>query len=68
MPLDDALTVVADDFLLPELAPELGPVPEALLEPLVLLATVSCPEISENKNGGETIFIDSAWPGLWWPG
>jgi hypothetical protein len=42
--------VVADDFLLHALALALarGPAPDALLEEL--LATVSCPEISENKN------------------
>jgi hypothetical protein len=40
---------LADDFLLPALALALalGPAPDALLE---LLATVSCPEISENEN------------------
>ena len=47
VPLDDTLTVVADDFLLPELVPELGPAPAALLE---LPAAVTCPDISENKN------------------
>jgi hypothetical protein len=48
VPLEDTL-MVADDFLLPALALALapGPAPDALLE---LLATVSCPEISENKN------------------
>jgi hypothetical protein len=48
VPLDDTLMVVADDFLLPvlALALALGPAPDALLE---LLATVSCPEISENE-------------------
>ena len=51
VPLDDTLMVVADD-LLPALALELalGPALDALLE--VLLATVSCPEISANKNKG----------------
>jgi hypothetical protein len=41
--------VVADDFVSPALALvlALGPALDALLE---LLATVSCPEISENKN------------------
>jgi hypothetical protein len=50
VPLDDTLMVAADDFLLPELALALalGLVPDALLE--ALLATVICPEISENKN------------------
>ena len=49
VPLDDTLMVVADDFLLPvlALALALGTAPDELLE---LLATVSCPEISENKN------------------
>ena len=50
VPLDDTLMVAADDFLLPvlALALALGPALEALLEEL--LATVICPEISENKN------------------
>jgi hypothetical protein len=50
VPPDDTLMVVADDFLLPvlELELALGLEPDALLE--VLLETVSCPEISENKN------------------
>jgi hypothetical protein len=49
VPSDDTLMVVADDFLSPvlELELALGLAPDALLE--VLLATVSCPEISENK-------------------
>jgi hypothetical protein len=49
VPLDDTLMVVADDFLLLvlALALALGAAPDALLE---LLATVSCPEISENMN------------------
>jgi hypothetical protein len=49
VPLDDTLMVVADDFLFPvlALALALGPALDELLE---LLATVSCPEISENKN------------------
>ena len=41
VPLDDTLTVVADDFLLPELVPELGPAPAALLEELP--EAVICP-------------------------
>ena len=61
VPLDDTLMVVADDFLLPELALALalGPAPDVLLE--ALLATVICPEISENKNEeqvcGEPVFM-----------
>jgi hypothetical protein len=51
VPLDDTLMVAADDFLLPELALALalGPADALLLEEL--LATVICPEISDNKNG-----------------
>ena len=50
VPLDDTLTVVADDFLSLALEPllELGLAPDALLEELP--ATVISPEISENKN------------------
>jgi hypothetical protein len=50
VPLDDTLTVVADDFLSPALVPvlALGLAPDALLEELP--ATVISPEISEKKN------------------
>jgi hypothetical protein len=49
-PLDDTLMIAADDFLLPAFALELPLAlgSDALLEEL--LAIVSCPEISENKN------------------
>jgi hypothetical protein len=49
VPLDNTLIEGADDCLFPALALALalGPALDVLLE---LLATVSCPEISENKN------------------
>ena len=51
IPLDDVLMVVADDSLLPALAPvlALGPTPDALLDPEELPMTARCPEISVNK-------------------
>ena len=49
VPLDDTLMLVADDLLAPLLA--LGPAVEL---PEELLLTVSCPEISENKNKERT--------------
>jgi len=52
VPMEGTLMVVPDDFLLPAfaLALELGVDLVELDELLELLATVSCPEISENKN------------------
>jgi hypothetical protein len=51
-PLDDILMIVTDDFLFPALALGLPLAfgSDALLDEL--LAMVTCPEISENKNKG----------------
>lgn len=46
-PLDDTLTVLADDFLEPEAVPELEPELDPLLDEFA--ATVTCPEISEKQ-------------------